>query len=363
MFESLGAVIRFSASGKPAGSLDDAVFPVFLNILAQDVTEFIPYVFQLLSQLLEVSTSASKDVLESYKTLVRPLLSPQLWETRGNIPALARLLQALLARNAQGYFVDQGVLEPLLGVFQKLISSKVNDQYGFDLLESIFLYIPLDNIKQYVRQIAIFILQRLQSSRTEKLVQRVARLIYFFSAAKKLGSDFAIEFIDQAQNGIFGDVFGHFILPTTTKFHSQIEKKLAVVGLSGLLFESVKLRTQYASFWAQGIAVLVAISQTDTISNYIDILIENDEIEGTIGAMPSHRSGGLVDDEDVTFGASFVKLTTTSTKPFDLRSDVHDLRAFVESELKAYGAGVQALIAELPVETKTAIAKNYGVTV
>jgi len=30
-----------------------------------------------------------------------------------------------------------------LGVFQNLVASKLNDQYGFELLTNIFLYIPM----------------------------------------------------------------------------------------------------------------------------------------------------------------------------------------------------------------------------
>ncbi|KAK9473666.1 Cse1-domain-containing protein [Dipodascopsis tothii] len=367
MFESLGAVIRFAAPTRPAGAYDAQLFPLFLSILGQDVAEFIPYVFQLLAQLLEL-TEAPVDgaVAESYKQLVRPLLSPQLWESRGNIPALARLLQALLARNAQAYFVDQGLVEPLLGVFQKLIASKVNDGHGLDLLEAILLHVPLASVERYVRQIAIFILQRLQSSRTEKLVQRFGRFVYFLAAVKKLGPDFAVSFVDQAQDGIFGDVFGQFILPSTTKYHAQMDKKIAVVGLTAILFESAKFQGQYAQYWVQGATVLTTMAQTDTISNYIDILKENDEVEGMVGAMPLRRTlvpGGGLDDDDVTFGASFVKLTTTTTKPIDVRPDVTDNRAFVEAALKAYGSTAQPLLAQLPSDTKAIIAKSYGITV
>jgi exportin-2 (importin alpha re-exporter) len=60
----------------------------------------------------------------------------------GNVPAIARLLQTYLEKASQ-YVLANNQLENFLGVFQKLMSSKANDIYGFQLLEAIFRYIPL----------------------------------------------------------------------------------------------------------------------------------------------------------------------------------------------------------------------------
>lgn len=82
------------------------------------------------------------DFPEAYKALLPPLLTPTLWESKGNVPALVRLLRAFLSRGAQE-IVAANQLPPMLGVFQHLVASKVNDTYGFELLEAIFEYVPL----------------------------------------------------------------------------------------------------------------------------------------------------------------------------------------------------------------------------
>lgn len=61
-------------------------------------SEFVPYVFQLLSLFLEFQDSPVPD---HYMVLFPCLLTPMLWERLGNIPALSRLLQAYLAKGAQ----------------------------------------------------------------------------------------------------------------------------------------------------------------------------------------------------------------------------------------------------------------------
>ena len=107
--------------------------------LTNKFAEFIPYVFQLLAALLESNASAS--LPESYQTLIAPILMPNMWETKGNVPALVRLLSAIIPRGAE-YIASNNQIEPILGIFQKLVSSKANEGYGFDLLETVVASFP-----------------------------------------------------------------------------------------------------------------------------------------------------------------------------------------------------------------------------
>lgn len=102
------------------------------------LAEFKPYVFQILSQMLELHTDG---LPEEYTSLLPPILMPALWEQRGNIPALVRLLKAFLTKDA-ARIVANGQLQAMLGVYQRLISSRLNDGFGFELLETIFGSVP-----------------------------------------------------------------------------------------------------------------------------------------------------------------------------------------------------------------------------
>ena len=96
--------------------------------------EFMQYVFQVLAQLLE--SSPSEAVSDNYKALLGPLLTPALWETRGNVPACTRLLSAVIPR-AAGAITAEKKLAPGLGIFQKLLAGKKSELYAFDILDSI----------------------------------------------------------------------------------------------------------------------------------------------------------------------------------------------------------------------------------
>ena len=57
-----------------------ALFPVIEEILRNDVTEFLPYVFQVLSLLLEIREGGIEGPYVSFFPL---LLQPVLWERTG----------------------------------------------------------------------------------------------------------------------------------------------------------------------------------------------------------------------------------------------------------------------------------------
>ena len=95
VFESLGLLIKFSSSTKAEviPKYISLIMPALLQILGEDVQEFVPYTFQILAFLLEELPS-STPLPEQYSGLIKPILSPVVWEFRGNVPGVTRLIIA-----------------------------------------------------------------------------------------------------------------------------------------------------------------------------------------------------------------------------------------------------------------------------
>lgn len=194
-FECLGAVVRFAA---PTNSqkLEAALYDPFAEILANDVQEFQPYVFQLFAALLEASGAGP--LPDYYQSLLPPILGLEMYSSRGNVPALVRLLTAMIPRAAE-QIVANNQLQSILVIFQKLISSKANEALGFDLLESITAHFPVATLQPYFVTIVQLLLTRLDKSRTEYFASRFVRFYHFFSARDEdgLGTDLFISVTDQ----------------------------------------------------------------------------------------------------------------------------------------------------------------------
>ena len=115
LFESIAVLIRAVCTIDSAHTVafDQFLFPPFQTVLQMEVVEFTPYVFQLLAQILEFRPEGA-GLGEAYTSLFAPLLTPTLWERKGNVPALTRLLTAYLSKGPNDLVPH---LLGILGVF------------------------------------------------------------------------------------------------------------------------------------------------------------------------------------------------------------------------------------------------------
>ena len=197
-FEAVGALVRFTGTLQ-AEKLETGLYGACSDILRDDVQEFLPYVFQLFAAVLEASPKMPLSA--TYQSLVAPMLLPTLWESKGNVPALVRLLVAMVTRNAED-MVKNAQVEPLLGVFQKLVSSKMSETHGFELLEGVISGFPISALESYFVPMLQIMLSRLSNSKTENFAQHFVRFYHFLSARDHMGygADFFIKIADQVQN-------------------------------------------------------------------------------------------------------------------------------------------------------------------
>lgn len=75
--------------------IESALFPVLQYILQNDVTEFLPYIFQVLSLALEYRKDGVKG---PYMDLFPLLLQPVLWERTGTFLFVLQIIKILNAK-------------------------------------------------------------------------------------------------------------------------------------------------------------------------------------------------------------------------------------------------------------------------
>ncbi|KNG90193.1 importin-alpha re-exporter [Aspergillus nomiae NRRL 13137] len=314
-FEALGAFIRFAAPANP-DKLEQALYPPFAGVLQGDVQEFMPYIFQLFAALLEANPSGS--LPNYYQNLVAPILMPVMWESKGNIPALVRLLSSIIARGSQ-FILENQQLSNVLGIFQKLLSTKANESYGFDLLESVVANFPPNALEQYFISIMQVILTRLQNSKTENLTGRFVRFYHFISAHDEKGysADFFIQVTDKVQSDLFTPIYLNIILPDTQKLARPLDRKTAVLSFTKTLANSDAFATRYKKGWGFTCEALLKLLELPPLpASKDDIIAEHDV-------------------EDMAFGVGFTALNTVRPQTKDPWPETGgDLKAWVGQYLK-----------------------------
>ncbi|ODV84031.1 hypothetical protein CANARDRAFT_9028 [[Candida] arabinofermentans NRRL YB-2248] len=348
-FESICVLIKFNAGS--IVQILDVLKPSMLSILGLDIQEFIPYSFQILAYCLEIYPKSSP-LPQEFEQLIKPLCSPSIWESKGNVPAIVRLLSAIIKFKPE-LFITAESLTPILGVFQKLISSKLQDHLGFDFMETILLNIPLQVLQPFLKEIAMIMLTRLQTSKTERYVKRFVVFLCFIcclpassdASLKKnveLNSSFVIQLFENVQPGLFVQVLTNFIIPTTSKLNNLLDKKILVVGLTSLLTENQTSLPQ-DKMSALFVSLLHVIT-SDSIKDYKNFN-ENAEILLEL------------DNDDIGFGNSFNKLNIIQLKPLDPAKEINSKSLIMEyfrSKVSAM-TGLQNIAYGLSEEDRAAL--------
>ncbi|KAG9243793.1 CAS/CSE protein [Calycina marina] len=335
-FEAVGALIRYAAAVDPE-KLETNLYSPLAEILRDDVTEFAPYVFQLFSALLEARPQGP--LTTYYQGLIEPALTPFLWESKGNVPALARLLSSIIPRGA-AIIKDNGQLEQILGIFQNLLASKKTELFSFDILESVVTSFEVSVIQQYFPTILTLLFTRLNNSPPEKFKQRFTKFYHLVSSLDQrgLGADFFIQQSDSIQDKVFVPIYLTIILPTTQQTARPLERKLAVVSLTKTLTDSQAFAVKYQKGWGFTCEALLKLLENPPMPVADDIITE-------------------ADIDDVGFGVGFTPLSTCKKISIDNYPEVTDVKSWVGSYLKdadaRQGGKIGGYVSErLPNEAK-----------
>ncbi|CAL8104219.1 unnamed protein product [Calicophoron daubneyi] len=270
LFETICLCIRITCATDPNSVVhfEAAFFPLFQEILQNDVSEFVPYVFQLLSVMLEryplsqsvlnaskprtlvngtqPHTAPGSDLKPSppYAALLPRLLVPSLWDQSGNVPSLSRLMQSYILHDMEE-ILSSNKLSAMLGVYQRLIGSPTYDTQAFAVLNALILATPKEVMQPYLRQIFVVIFRRLQASKTEKFLKAFAAFVARFTMVYSPND--LICLVDGMQVNLFGRVLEKVLLP----FADAVISLPPNISGSARISESASSSSLYRSHWRQ----------------------------------------------------------------------------------------------------------------
>ena len=256
LFECICCIIKNTCQQdqQQAEKFEATIFPIIESVLVRDIGEFLPYMFQILSLLLEVRPSP---IPEPYMVIYPLLLTPTLWERQGNVPALVRLLQAFIRRAPDKVTMDDK-LPLLLGVFQKLVASKANDHEGFYLLGSLVEYLEPTSLNAHLKNVLLVLFQRLQSSKTTKYVKGL--LVFFSLFVGRFGGPALVEAVESIQPQMFKMVVERLYLQDVQKVSGTTERKICAVGMTKLLTETPAMLVEPCAFlWTPLLQALISL--------------------------------------------------------------------------------------------------------
>lgn len=343
LFESIAALVRnvCSKDSSQTANLEALLFPPFQTVLQMDISEFTPYVFQILAQLLEYRPREA-GLGEAYTALFQPLLTPSLWERKGNVPGLVRLLTAYLKISAAD-IVSWDKLVAILGIFQKLIASKATEGSACELLTAITIHIPMEHLRQYLATVFRLMLTKLSQGKSNKF--QILAIQYFALFVGLQGGQAFFDYSNQVSPGVALTLLVQLWAPKAKNAaHNVILAKTQAVGLTRLLCETPALLADdnTKKIWAQTFASIVSILSSTTFSASS---VEADE-----------------PDIEIAYDASYSQLSLATKKADDPFPQVADpMSMFKESfeNLNTSHPGILTPIVQLGVNSDPKIASGF----
>jgi exportin-2 (importin alpha re-exporter) len=280
MFESIAVLVKSVCTKEPNAILDFErfLFPPFQTVLKMDVSEFTPYVFQIFALLLEFRPF-ELGLGESYEMLFQPMLTPAVWERKGNIPALIRLLRAYLGQ-ASEKIVAMGSLYGILGLFQIMIASAATEQSGFELLSTVLLQVDATSLTPYVSEIFTILFLRLRHKKTPRFTRLLTQCFALYVG--KLGSASFFDAVNAVQDGLALNILiGVWLPQVESDPPARLDAKIQLVGLTELVCNTPALfaTEQTKQLWANALKAAVKLLASDTMQHSSVGLDVPDEIE------------------------------------------------------------------------------------
>jgi exportin-2 (importin alpha re-exporter) len=219
---------------------------------------------------------------------------------------------------------------PVLGVFQRLIASKSNDHYAFFILNSLTIHLPPALFSEYIKQILYLLFQRLNSSKTTKLVKNM--LVFLSLYAYKYSPAQLFDLVDALQPGMSLMVIEKLFVIDLQKVSGRVDRKICAVGTAKILAECQFLLGNEANLkvWAALLEALVGLFE-----------------------LPEELVGGEEDnfidvEETPGYQSAFNQLHSASRREQDpFEGQVGDAKVYLAGQLKALSTGVTFSVGQL----------------
>ncbi|KAI3877107.1 hypothetical protein MKX03_027633 [Papaver bracteatum] len=319
LFEAVAGLVGRVCEKDPSliPTFEASIFPILQFILGQNVTEFWPYAFQLLAQLVNLN---KPPLPASYMSIFELLLATETWKGHANTPALVQLLRAYL-KKAPDELSQGGRLGQVLGIFQKLVDVPSTEELGFYVLNTIIENLRYDVIAPFVTHIWTALFTKLMQSPKVKFIK--CMVIYMSLFLVKYGPPALTDSINAIQNDgkLLGSIIEQFWIPHLKSIIGTIELKLTAVASTRLICEStVLLDPAAAATWGKMLNSIVTL-----LSRPEEERVDEDPEVPEIG-------------ENVGYSASFVRLHNAGKKDEDPVSDIRDPKEFLVRSLARLSA-------------------------
>eukprot|EP00921_Rhytidocystis_pertsovi_P015405 GHVQ01024488.1.p1 GENE.GHVQ01024488.1~~GHVQ01024488.1.p1 ORF type:complete len:1077 (+),score=135.34 GHVQ01024488.1:85-3315(+) len=299
VFESIAAIVKTNAANQRHSETEAILVPVICTIVRQDVHEFIPYCFQILGLLLDISDPQSS--ISLYVDLFNFLMRRECWTTsKANVPGMVRLIAAYCRRQGQFGTLLKDNIQALLERFQYCFhNTKLCSTAAFELVNSMVRYLPASYYESHFKTLVTVLLARVNQQGTESMKQDVVVFFALYMSKVDNGEQILTGCLESMQPGLTSQFFSFVFFKAALKMTTLHEKKLMIVSVA-------KFTT------AQGLSEDVLLKAMDTLAQLMSFVPSIETFQRTERSeQDDEQEGGVQSDFDVSYAQLSVAQVVT----------------------------------------------------
>jgi len=256
LFEAVASIVKVCVPTQP-DAVEGALLPCFGQILERNVTDFLPYTFQILGLLLDASPS----VKPLYQDLFARLLNPDLWRAQANIPGVIRLLRAYFSKHVAFSELLRAHMQGILERFQFVLCNRKTETSAFDLLNAMILHLPVEFYQQHFKTLLTVLLTRLQSSKSPKTQKDF--VISCSLCVHRQPNNMYVTALNEIQPGLFTNILGSVWALVAKMALKLDERKVCVIAMAKLMVhDQVRQNPQLLGVCCCGLVNLLGLVPT-----------------------------------------------------------------------------------------------------
>ncbi|MES1903582.1 MAG: Exportin-2, partial [Paramarteilia canceri] len=233
LYDLLAILIRISFKIAPdsIAIYEKHLFPIFEFVFSKNLIDSIPYSLQVMALMLELQKGRS-NISHSYDAIIKPLLTPQLWEVTGNVCPVIILVERIIYSIPER--LDADFIKSLQNIIKRLIATRSLESQAISLInyllfipESCFTSLSIQK-SNFVKECIELILMKIKFKKTKSI------LVNFSVTLGLLMNSTSFDYVDQILNSIQPGlnimVYQKLFFPAIAQIDNKTEMLIAANG-------------------------------------------------------------------------------------------------------------------------------------
>ncbi|EUD64672.1 hypothetical protein C922_04928 [Plasmodium inui San Antonio 1] len=233
LFELLTLIISLIYKSQNINNIqqvEEVVISTFSQILQMYVHDFIPYIFQILSIIVDNTFTIQK----IHMKILSNLYEMDLWKsTVGNVNGIICVLRSFFKKHHLFEEIIKSNMQQLFNIYHYCLSNKKLSTDSFQIILIIFTYLPVEAYKTFLKPLFVLLFTFLQQYKNDIIKIKVVHALSVL--VLKTDVSLFVDTVEQIHAGLIFNVLKNLYMPILDKLINVNEKIIIFLALTKIM--------------------------------------------------------------------------------------------------------------------------------